>query len=131
MILVAQHMSGFLTLTCKLRSFPFLHIKNVIWGPISTSNASIEWNYTGSKPPNFRAWYFTSSDGKFDQELLGQIYGDQKVIDLTREFDIEIVKPSTLILKNINMTYNGTYRFGRLPGDNSDVVVFIAGKFYM
>ena len=82
---------------------------------------------------SFRAWYFTSSDGSIDGERLGRIIDDEepradKDSGLSR---VTIVKPATLILENVNQTYNGTYRFDLTGpvGGRSEVVVFIASKF--
>ena len=46
-----------------------------------------------------------------------------------------IKRPSTLILKNVNIQYNGTYRF-RITAANglttpSDVTMFVAGKWLL
>ena len=45
--------------------------------------------------------------------------------------EVEIERPTTLVLRNVDMRYNGTYRFQVITIDSdfkSDVVVFIAGK---
>ena len=47
----------------------------------------------------------------------------------TQKFDVDVEKPATLILKNVNSTYNGTYTFEITPGSHFlDVDVFIVGK---
>jgi hypothetical protein len=79
-----------------------------------------------------RAWYFTSSDGSFNAKRLALIVLDQEPqIEKSGLSGVTIVKPATLILKNVNATYNGTYRFslGSSTTGNSVVVVFIASKF--
>ena len=46
-----------------------------------------------------------------------------------------IKKPSTLILKNVNIQYNGTHRFSIIDAYGkttlSDVTVFVAGKWLL
>ena len=79
-----------------------------------------------------RAWYFTSSDGSFDAKLLASIFRDQEPqIEKSGLSGVTIVKPATLIFKNVNQTYNGTYLFtlSSPVGGSSHVFVFIASKF--
>ena len=80
-----------------------------------------------------RVWYFTSSDGSFVDEPLASIFRDgQPQIDNSGLSGVSIVKPATLLLKNVNETYDGTYQFQlSAPGSGSafEVVVFIASKF--
>ena len=81
-----------------------------------------------------RSWFFTSSDGSFvDERLAVIIFDGQPQIDNTGLSGVSIVKPATLLLKNVNQTYNGTYRFdlsGRGGSGSSQVVVIIASKFF-
>ena len=53
--------------------------------------------------------------------------GDAQI--LTSLYDVAVEKPGTLVLKNVNLTYNGTYRFSLGPGGNYVVLVYILGKF--
>ena len=93
------------------------------------STERIEWNYTGISTPTGRFWTFTSSDGRLEQKLLAYIYEENRPVIKTSVLDVDIEKPATLVLKNINSTYNGTYRFEIAPGRLfSDVYVFIIGK---
>jgi hypothetical protein len=82
-----------------------------------------------------RSWSFTSSDRKHRALLLATVDGNdggvQKFADL---FEFAVEKPATLVLKNVNLTYEGTYQFGLSPADGvgtSDVGVFITGKFLL
>ena len=75
-----------------------------------------------------RAWFFTSSDGKFSDKLLAEISRDNDPVIETQKLDVDVEKPATLILNNVDMTYNGTYTFYLTPVGVSTVNVFIAGK---
>ena len=77
-----------------------------------------------------RVWSFTNSDSV--SKRVARIIDD----DDPKDFDsglsgVSIVKPATLLLKNVNQTYDGTYRFILVEddADRSDVVVFIASKY--
>ena len=94
-------------------------------------NVKLNWTYTSKQAVRHRAWYFTSSDGKFHEKLLARIFNDGNARLITREFDIEIIKPATLILKNVNRTYNGTYMFSIPPAQPVAVSVFIAGIYFI
>ena len=100
--------------------------------PGSTVNIAWSFNDDVSKVL-FRAWYFTSSDGSFVNTLLASIILDgQPQIEDSGLSGAVIVKPATLLLKNVNQTYDGTYRFDLLgPGGGGSawVVVSIASKF--
>ena len=98
------------------------------------STANIEWLFFDDVSQVIsRTWYFTSSDGSFVNQRLASIFLDEDPrIDNSGLSGVSIVKPATLFLKNVNQTYNGTYRFdlsGRGGSGSSRVVVFIASKF--
>ena len=99
--------------------------------PGSTVNIIWSFNDDVSKVLS-RAWYFTSSDGSFVNKLLASIFRDGQIqIEDSGLSGISIVEPATLLLKNVNQSYDGTYRFdlsGRGGGGSSRVVVFIASK---
>ena len=81
----------------------------------------------------FRVWFFTSSDGSFVNEPLARIFDndDPEIYDSGLS-GISIAQPATLLLKNVNQTYDGTYRFdlfSRCCVGSSRVVAFIASKF--
>ena len=98
-------------------------------------NVTITWSFRDDVARLVsRAWYFTSSDGSFaNNKLLASIFRDgQPQIDSSGLSGVSIVKPATLRLKNVNQTYDGTYRFelsGPGGGGSSKVVVYIASKF--
>ena len=100
---------------------------------LSGSTVNITWSFNDDVAQLLaRAWYFTSSDSSFVDEPLASIFRDgQPQIDNSGLSGVSIVKPATLLLKNVNQTYNGTYRFdlsGRGGSGSSQVVVFIASK---
>ena len=93
------------------------------------STGKIVWSFTDDiKNFSIRSWTFTPSDGR-PQVGLARIIGYGAFLMLTTSYEVEIEKPATLVLKNINLNYNGTYKFSLSPSDGpSDVVVYIAGK---
>ena len=97
--------------------------------------AKVQWqfNVKDIKKVTSRYWYFTSSDGTFDDEFLAQIDGDgTPVIKSKRLAGLKIEKPATLVLKNVNQSYNGSYVFHIVAGSGgsvSKVTVIIAGMF--
>ena len=100
----------------------------------SGSTANITWSFDDKiSEVSSRTWFFTNSDGSIDGKRLGRIIDDEKPrIDKDNGLSgVKIVKPATLILENVNQTYNGTYRFDVAApvGGRSEVVVFIASKF--
>ena len=89
----------------------------------------IQWSYTGISEVTFRTWTFTSSDGRFNKEQLFVIHKENKPDRHIQELDVDVEEPATLVLKNVNSTYNGTYSFEIAPGRYiSEVDVFILGK---
>ena len=72
----------------------------------------------------------SSSDGK--DTFLARINDDDPPEILTKLYEIDIEKPATLVLKNVNESYDGTYEFTLASPrtSTSEVVVVIAGKFH-
>lgn len=97
------------------------------------STGKIEWSLSARTVANvrYRSWSFTSSDGD-KTELLADVFGDGNVKIVTKLYEIDVDKPATLILKNVNESYNGTYQIGVITtaAETSTVVVYIAGKFH-
>ena len=95
------------------------------------STERITWSFDDVITPlTRRIWYVTSRDAR-PLVFLALIDGDGPVRILTTLFDVEVEKPATLVLRNVNLTYNGTYKFDLLPSSgvgSSEVVVYIAGK---
>ena len=73
----------------------------------------------------YRLWSFTPSDGQ-PLVRLAKFNGDGKDEILATSYDVAVEKPATLVLKNVNLTYNGTYRLSLPPYTPSDVFVYIA-----
>ena len=99
----------------------------------STYNCSAfcdpRWLYAYRKR---RTWYFTSSDCGHE-ERLARIYHDFKPVIYNSSLpDVAVEKPATLILKNVDLKYNGTYvlRIRRRFFSLAEILVFIAGKCY-
>ena len=102
---------------------------------LNGSTANITWSFDDKvSTVSFRAWFFTSSDGSIVGKRLGRINDEDKLrIDGNSGLSgVKIIKPATLILENVNQTYNGTYVFDLTApnGGRSKVVVFIASKFW-
>ena len=99
--------------------------------PGSTEN--ITWTFDDNPSETLLTWFFTSSDG-LRVGFLGTIFSDfQPHIGQGNPLPmINITKPATLILNNVNQSYNGTYRLilkaDGQPKVTSDVIVFIASK---
>ena len=93
---------------------------------------NITWSFNDELTKvGFRVWYFTSSDGSFNGEELGRIVSDGEFQPFPIGLSgVSIKKPATLLLKNVNQTYDGTYRFDLTApvGGRSEVVVYIASK---
>ena len=89
---------------------------------------TITWKLDVGVPNiNFRSWTFLPKD------TFAQIVNDGDVVNTTQHSPgpFTITKPSTLILKNVNIQYNGTYSFLVVSGVQSTaspVDVFVAGK---
>jgi hypothetical protein len=97
------------------------------------TTSKIKWSFDARiSKVIFRAWYFTSSDSA----------AEEVIAYIRRDFDIQIVnsslpgvaieKPATLVLENVDSSYNGTYGFQiATPGEQGsifEVAVFIASK---
>ena len=97
-----------------------------IFLPGSTGNITWGFDNNGSSL-HYRAWHFTRS-GSTSKEILAEIYddNDDPKIRSSSLSGIEIEKPATLILKNVDQSYNGVYQF-IVHGSTVGVRVFIAG----
>ena len=97
------------------------------------STAKIKWSLDPTVDPTaiiFRSWTFKSRRGG-KEKFLGSISGAGKITIATKSYEVGIKNPATLLLKNVNASYDGTYVFSLLsPGlSSSKVDVIIAGKF--
>ena len=98
---------------------------------IPGSTRKIVWSFTDDiNSLSIRSWFFTPSDGG-PKVGLARIFGDAGVQILNPSYEVAVEKPATLVLKNVNLTYNGTYQFLLAIAGTSDVVVYIAGKFFI
>ena len=100
---------------------------------LSGSTKKIEWAlYPRTPYPTnmYRSWTFKSSRGGKD-EFLGEISRSGRIKIFTKLYEVDIKSPATLVLKNVNGSYNGTYEFTLESYSTviSKVEVFIAGKF--
>jgi hypothetical protein len=92
---------------------------------------TITWKLDVGVPSiDFRSWTFLPK-GTF-----AHIAADGEVVNTTQYSPgpFTITKPSTLILKNVNIQYNGTYAFVVVSGvkhTSSPVHVFVAGKCHL
>ena len=95
---------------------------------ISCKNSVVTWSEYWKCI--FCAWSFTSSGGN-KTELLAQISGENGDVIDTKLYEVDVIKPATLVLKNVNESYDGTYVFTAITAKTgiSQVTVFIAGKF--
>ena len=107
------------------------NVNNVTFMPGSTEK--IVWSFTDDITMiSLRHWIFIPSDGR-PQVALAIIARDGDVHILTTLYDFAVEKPATLVLKNVNLTYDGTYQFSLLTASASpsEVFVYIAGKFLL
>ncbi len=78
-----------------------------------------------------RTWSYVYSNSR-TPKVLAFLDGENDLKIQPTLFEVAVEKPATLVLKNVNETYNGKYQFSLSPSNGvttSDVVVFIAGKF--
>ena len=113
---------------CKGKVFAPSAGTSLVFAPGST--VRISWSFDDViNPITRRVWTFAPSNGQ-RRVSLAAIDDDDPVKILTNLFEFAVVKPATLVLKNVNLTYNGTYQFGLTPSvgvSSSVVVVYIAG----
>ena len=78
-----------------------------------------------------RAWFFTRSGGSKSERLATIADDDNRKVRQSSLSGVEIVKPATLLLKNVNQSYDGVYLFqlhGSGPAVSIGVRVYIASK---
>ena len=103
--------------------------KNSVVKPGSTVN--LQWNFDDDiKSVITRTWRFF---GHSDSKILAVILVDGKPVIRDKLLKFEIKNRATLVLKNVNESYNGTYEF-TLDADKkkyvSKAVVVIASKLH-
>jgi hypothetical protein len=98
----------------------------------STGNLTWKLNDIDISTLTSRAWYFTRSH-QSTKERLATIRDDgNPKIRQSSLSGVEIVKPATLLLKNVNQSYDGVYQFSLIGYSVVaivDITVFIAGKY--
>ena len=100
------------------------------------SDVSLVWTYDFgvSATIGIKQWFFINTSSSSDVTLLIFLNGGNPKIDPKSPFtNIDATEPATLVLKNVNLHHNGTYRFtvnvvGISPAPSSDIVVIILGK---
>ena len=96
------------------------------------STVNITWTFKDKlSDVSFPEWRFTSSNGSFKGKVLATIHRGTLQIEDSGLSGVSVVEPATLLLRNVNQTYDGTYRFvlfSRFCVGSSEVVVFIASK---
>jgi hypothetical protein len=99
------------------------------------SNVTLQWTYNdNASTVRFRSWHFTSSDGS-EEKVIAEIDIGNKPPDILNSDlpRVRIEKPATLVLENVNLKYDGTYRFqlaaARGGGGSKSVTVIITGTF--
>ena len=80
-----------------------------------------------------RSWYFTSSSGLVQNELIAQITGFGAIVRKDILPGLDLIEPATLSLSNVSQSYDGTYEFNlrvstQIAVITSRVIVYIASK---
>ena len=93
--------------------------------------AKITWKYDDVTGVEYRSWTLKKySNGP--AKALASISNNETAQKRTTLYDFGIQKPATLLLRNVNQSYNGIYSFTLavlgVPEARS-VTVFIASKF--
>ena len=94
------------------------------------SQVTISWSFDN---PIYRVIFRIWSFHRYGDETedLALIHADKSPIIMNSSLPgIEVVKPATLVLKNVDLRYNGTYQFtvvGVASGSNSYVNLFGVG----
>jgi hypothetical protein len=98
------------------------------------STKRLTWKFTCDDISNCvkgRNWLFTPMDASSDEKrILASITNNDTSTPFSPTgLSFEIEKPSTLLLKNVNRSYSGTYEFSVMAGsmNYSRVTVFITG----
>ena len=97
------------------------------------SSGNITWDFDDeiSKVAT-RSWTFTSSDG-LRSGTLGIIgFNSQPQIRKDVLSGVDIIKPATLELNNVDNSFDGIYKFSltATESDTSNVILYIASKFH-
>ena len=132
-------------MSCSLllkKVFSFLLLAEIVLPPFGNltyvakgSNVNLPWTYDfGAKIILQRVWAFSKTGKSSDLKTVASIIVDGKPdITNTTLNNVNITKPATLVLKNVNLDNNGTYRFTVTLGlvsvaPFSEIVVIIKGN---
>lgn len=99
------------------------------------STEKIAWTFDDTITTyTVRSWTFISI-GSSKKKVLARIVGNGSASILASGSDpvIAVEKPATLVLKNVDRSYNGKYEFqvSATFVSRITVVVFVAGKFLL
>ena len=122
--------------------FSFLLLAGIVLPPFGDiiyvakgSNVNLPWTYDfGAKIILQKVWAFSKIGKPSDLKTVASIIVDGKPdITNTTLNNVNITKPATLVLKNVNLDNNGTYRFtvalgGVSVAPFSEIVVIIQGN---
>ena len=122
--------------------FCFLLLAEIVLPPFGNltyvakgSNVNLPWTYDfGAKIILQRVWAFSKTGKSSDLKTVASIIVNGKPdITNTTLNNVNITKPATLVLKNVNRDNNGTYRFTVTLGlvslaPFSEIVVIIKGN---
>ena len=121
----------FIVLFCLGKIIPPPDGTVLIFLPGSSRNITWDFDDEISKVIT-RTWTFTSSDG-LRSGLLGIIgFNSQPQIRKDVLSGVDIIKPATLELNNVDNSFNGIYKFTltTTKTHTSNVILFIASKFH-
>ena len=79
-----------------------------------------------------RSWFFKSSDGLRTGPIGAIAFDYSPALRKNILSGISVIKPATLVLSNVNQSYNGTYRFDLITATEiftCEIIVFVASKF--
>ncbi|XP_028399323.1 uncharacterized protein LOC114522774 [Dendronephthya gigantea] len=95
------------------------------------STGKIEWSFDDNISDVFsRSWSFTSTDGSVNRKVIATVSDDDDPKIRVSFPVIEVEKPATLVLNNVDRRYDGKYEFHVSANvqTSSEVTVFIAEK---
>ena len=98
------------------------------------TSARIIWTFVGDPSQAILSWFFTKRADGSPTEVIAVKFGTNDPAISIRSLPwVAIEDPATLVLRNVNDSYNGEYRFHVSVaggGGVSSVEFFVAGKFF-
>ena len=97
---------------------------------LNGSNVRIEWSLQDGLTINYRSWTFKRNSSA--DVFLGSISRTGKIDIATKLYDVDIEKPATLVLNNVNASYEGRYEFNLITTGPTiySVLVIVPGEFF-